>query len=186
MSSFLDDFDCEVGSSSDVLLSWDIDSDEDSCDSIAMICKMDDDSVEPVEVISVVTPIKHETPIDFSSTCEVLDRLMKKYPDFIPARLPKLKKRSRPVCMFVNYMGTRHPAVATPKPVPVAVKKSVAFEPSPYPTEMPTYRPVKKQRMADVHTTKAGRGNVPTPYEVSHEPSLGPTSYSKARFVPQR
>jgi hypothetical protein len=184
MSSFLDDFGFDHGSISDVLLCWDNDSDEDDCDSIAMICKMDDDSVEPVEVISVVTPIRPETPIDFSNKREVLGRLMKKHPAFIPARLPKLKKRSRPVCMFINYMGTRHPAVATPKPVPVAVKKSVAFEPSPYPTDMPTYRPGKKQRMADV-PFKAGRGNGPTPMEVSHEPSLGPTSYSKARFVPQ-
>jgi hypothetical protein len=192
MSSFLDDFSSDDGSDSDGLLCWDNnDSDEDDCDSIAMICTMDDDDsvVEPVEVISVVTPIRPETPINFStSKCEFFDSLIKKYPDFIPpARLPKLKKRSRPVCMFVNYMGTRHAAaVATPKqPVPVAVKKSVAFEPSPYPTDMPIYRPGKKQRMADFAACKAGRGNGPTPMEAPHEPSLGPTSYSKAGFVAQ-
>jgi hypothetical protein len=133
-----------------------------------------------------VTPIRPETPIDFSNKYEYFDSFMKKYPNFIPpARLPKLKKRSRPVCMFVNYMGTRHPAVATSKPVPMAVKTSVAFEPSPYPTDMPTYRPCKKQRMADVPASKAGRGKGPTHMEVSHELSWGPTSCSKARFVPQ-
>jgi hypothetical protein len=121
-----------------------------------MTCKMDDDLVQPVEVISVATPIRPETPIDFSNKCKVLDHLMKKYPDFIPAHLLKLKKRSHPVCMFVNDMGTCHPTAVTPKPVHMAAKKSVVFEPSPYPIYMPTYRPGEKQRMANVPANKAG------------------------------
>jgi hypothetical protein len=85
-----------------------------------------------------------------------MDRLMKKFPNFIPAALPTMpRKRSRPICMFVNYMGSREPLAALPAAKPVKMKP-VATEPAmgifgvwAYPTYVPSYqsRPVKKHRL---------------------------------------
>lgn len=37
--------------------------------------------------------------------------LGKKYKQFIPSELPPPQKRCRPVCLFVNYLGTRRPSM---------------------------------------------------------------------------
>jgi hypothetical protein len=68
---------------------------------------------------------------------EVLYRLKQRYKKFIPQSLPPPRKRAGPLCLFINYLGTRRvfiPAHTTG----VASLAPMAEEPSSYPTDPPS------------------------------------------------
>jgi hypothetical protein len=72
---------------------------------------------------------------------EVLDRLMQRYKKFIPQSLPPLRKRAGPLCLFINYLGTRRVFIPAPTGVGVASLAPMAAaeeEPSYYPTDPPS------------------------------------------------
>lgn len=83
----------------------------------------------------------------------VVKKLSRKYKSYIPF-VPPRKQRSRPICMFVNYLGTR--------------KNASVMEPTAHPTEEP---PMKRQRFDQIRSYQS----TPKPLEVSHYPTLHPT-----------
>jgi hypothetical protein len=144
--------DCEIGSETasinDVLLCWESEEGEDDSDSIRMIHKIREDFLDDSCDINIIPVSPRTVPPSVPVQCNSLEELMKKYPAFVPKRLPKVPvKRSRPVCTFVNFLGTRDQPKAVKKAAakPMMVKAKV-FEPSPYPTDAPSgvTRPNKK------------------------------------------
>jgi hypothetical protein len=179
MSFSIEDLDSDNSSIQDVLLCWgDFGEEDNECDSLNLMQQKLDVDCIPTDVLPP-SPERVESPTDFSGKVAIMDRLMKKFPNFVPAALPTMpRKRSRPICMFVNYMGSRESVAAPPAAKPVKMKAEV-MEPTPYPTDVPSYqsRPFKKQRLpTDAPVGKAVFPNGPTHFDVSPEPTLGPTS----------
>lgn len=181
----------ELASIDDVLHCWgSVDNDDD--ESVDIISKVEDTVEDHMrcggndQFLSTGT----QPSYSFQESSSILDQLVKKYPKFIPLDLPvSPRKRSRPICMFVNYMGTRQPLAATPKPFsqPIEQKARVP-EPTSYPTDAPlSYtRSLKKRRILPkmIPTMIPTDTPVVTPItkkknktilEVSPEPTLGPT-----------
>lgn len=179
-----DDIDSETASIHDVLMCWESGEDEDDDDSIHMLLpKIAEDLVVlPIVNVIPVSPrvISH---VSAQGNCETLDRLLKKYPTFVPHGIPQVAaKRSRPVCTFINYLGTREP----PKPIKKVAAKakkvvSKSFKPSPYPTDAPIRVP---QRVIKKPKLTATAFSVVTPTEPSKKkifhaspmPTLCPTT----------
>lgn len=175
MASFIEDFGSDTESIGDVLNRWD-DGVDDECGSIGLI-KVEESIDQNQEVLSA-PPKRSESPIDFSNKCVALDRLMKKYPEFIPARLPKLpRKRLRPTCLFINYMGSR---MSSPAPTAGAIQQPVSsssIEPSPYPTEAPTrHASADKRQRTGAAPSYKGQLKDPNAFVASPLPSLCPSS----------
>ena len=84
----------------------------------------------------------------------LLEELKKKYPSFIPPPLPEvpIQRPHRPLCIFVNFMGTRQ---GSPKPGMLDISKRKRVElplelpitGSPYPTLLPSCSPVKRTKV---------------------------------------
>jgi len=176
-----DDVDSESASIHDVLMCWESGEDDDDIFSIKMIPKIEDDFLDPTVNIIPASP-RGASPTAMQGKCETLDHLLKKYPDFVPHDLPQVATmRARPLCIFINFMGTREP----PKPVKKTKAKTKkvkakAMKPSPYPTEAPSRspRPSKKPKMTTitfpvVTPTSTSKKHV---FHVSPIPTLGPTS----------
>ena len=87
-----------------------------------------------------------------------LQDLISRYPRFVPASIPVMKKRVRPVCLYINYMGTwtGKQNKAPPKPIDskkISLKKDDDESKivSSHPSDLPigrntTARPKKRQR----------------------------------------
>lgn len=183
MTLKIDDLDSETASIHEVLLCWESGEDDSDALSVDLISEdIQGVTMAPPAVVIPESP-RVQSPISFRGNNGNLEQLMRKYPDFVPDRLPpRSNKGTKPLCLFINYMGTRKPTLANPKPKasPRKVKAEV-FEPSPYPTDAPMEyhqsRPKKKLKSHFVDASplascdKAARVAHISPY-----PTLGPSS----------
>ncbi len=161
----------------EVLLCWESGQEDDNVDFVHMIPKIGD-RLDPIVNIIPESP-RIESHAVVQGDGESLERLMLKYPSFVPKSIPKIpSKRTRPLCLFVNYMGTRAPTKIAEKVAPEPEQaNSKTLEASPSPTDAPSLapRPTKKPRMAPASTTtRASQSQLL--FDVSPMPTLGPTS----------
>jgi hypothetical protein len=96
--------------------------------------------------------------------------------------VPKLNPKrnpARPVCLFVNYLGTRLPPVMEPSPLPMAsASLDCKEEPSCKPTDPPMVSPDQRKRMMGSSPTDADK------FTVTHLPQDGPKSKKRrGKFV---
>ena len=146
MPSIIEDTGSEHVPFADIFSCWALDEKKGNCDWIDMIYEVDEYATQ-AEFIPK-TPERVESPIDVTTKERtVLKDLMKRYPNFVPARLSRVpKKRSRPVCLFVNYMGMRED------------ESSMAMEPTAYPTDPPSLGSNKKHRIYDDSSPEGKEG----------------------------
>jgi hypothetical protein len=89
----------------------------------------------------------------------LLQSLMRRYQKFVPASLPIRKRMSRPVCLFVNFMGTRtensnSEVPLAKKPCQITAEKDGSNSVSAYPSDIPagrrpaSVRPQKRQKVS--------------------------------------
>jgi hypothetical protein len=105
--------------------------------------------------------VRANSPSDILDQSPILDDLMKKYPLFVPARLPAVpRKRPQPVCRFVNFMGTRK-RLTVPLSAAPGERKTTTIYPTPYPTTAPTdySRPDKRQKESP-HVNRPGTRSI--------------------------
>jgi hypothetical protein len=96
--------------------------------------------------------------------------------------VPKLNPKrnpARPVCLFVNYLGTRLPPVMEPSPIPMAsASLDCTEEPSCKPTDPPMVSPDQRKRMMGSSPTDVDK------FTVTHLPQDGPKSKKRrGKFV---
>lgn len=155
MSFSIHDIDSDSASIHDVLLCWESSEDDSDLDSVDLIPPLGEVGGNKANVVPA-SPREDPTP-SLKGVGGKLANLMRKYPDFVPGSLPLVaRKRSRPICLFVNYMGTRRPIPPKTKNTPVKAKskakakskKQQTFKASPYPSDapMPQAKPAKKKR----------------------------------------
>ena len=109
MFGLVDDFEAENDSIDSVLQCWeDVLSVDTAFHSAELIHSDDMDLMQPALIPdSPKASIEDPTPTT-SNFSPLLQDLIKRYPKFVPASLPSIgKKRSRPICLFVNYMMGR-------------------------------------------------------------------------------
>lgn len=133
----------------DVLLCWDSgeknSADVEDTDSIML-------NFEDLECEEARTAVAHEASEEYDPHSPhgkqvMLEELMKKYPSFIPPPPPEIpiRRRPRPLCTFVNFMGTRK---GPPRPGTAIFSSTQRIQPfgictsaSPFPTDMPNSFP---------------------------------------------
>ena len=59
-----------------------------------------------------------------------LESLMNRYPHHVPRSLPKMRKKRKPLCLFVNFMGTRKDQTSTPPQA--GTKRGIRMKPPLY------------------------------------------------------
>jgi hypothetical protein len=64
---------------------------------------------QDVDILSKVHQITTLHTLTAKQRNDLRIKLSKKYKKFIPGKLPPAQKRCRPVCLFVNYLGSRRP-----------------------------------------------------------------------------
>lgn len=179
------DIDPDNASIRDVLLCWESGEDDDDIDSIHMVPKVGDllDSIVNVipESPRVISP-----PNMQETGRGTLERLILKYPSFVPRSIPKIPlKRHRPLCLFINYMGSRDVSkdikIGTPKATEVDSK---IVDPSPYPTDAPSFAPRPAKKLRTLPSTfpcnvTGGTHRSDQMIDVSPMPTLGPTTTTK-------
>lgn len=206
MSFSIKDFHSDSASIQDVFLCWESSEDDSDLDSIDLIPAFGEVGGNIATVIPVSPRQSNSKSTNFSKDAGgQLDGLMKKYPSFIPESLPAVpRKRTRPICLFVNYMGTSGSVSLQAKSTPPKTKtkgkskKKQVFKASPYPSDapMPQVRPAKKARRVTPTALQAVEPvsaqiitplstPVTTPTQQSHKlqkislvspmPTLGPT-----------
>lgn len=110
MFGLVDDFEAENDSIDSVLQCWeDVLSVDTAFHSAELIHSDDMDLMQPALIPdSPKASIEDPTTPTTSNFSPLLQDLIKRYPKFVPASLPSIgKKRSRPICLFVNYMMRR-------------------------------------------------------------------------------
>ena len=166
----------------DVLLCWESGEDGDDMESVQMIPKIEDQHLD--SIVNIIPASPRVTSYEsIQSDHEKLQYLMMKYPNSVPKSLPSVPpKRTRPLCLFVNYMGTRVPFVKTTEASTKNLKmKAKVMEPSPNPTEAPTVAPTQTKRprtTSDSCTDDVSQTDGPMRKRVSYVspmPTLGPT-----------
>lgn len=170
-ASIIDDIDSDHGS-----MRWGCDPPHDDQISVSKISMVSDDLTQ-----SSFIPQSPEM-LDRIHTSSLLESLMNRYPAFVPASLPPSNRhrRQRPLCLFINFMGTRTEKSNSKLPLPKKLKKSLrdkvsSSKPaSPCPTaetqaslpplskpvspcpsgEIPSSRPAKRQKISAIAESK--------------------------------
>ena len=99
-----------------------------------------------------------------------LESLMIKYPNFVPPNIPQdPEKRSRPVCLFVNFLGTRKHNQVTAGP-----------------SDQPTISPLVHPTFEGCHGSRKEDNGVIDPMRVtvSTEPTLVPSESRSSHVTP--
>ena len=177
----IQDTDPDNASIRDVLLCWESGEDGDDVESVQMIPKIEDHLLDPI--VNIIPASPRVAPYEsIQSDQERLQYLMMKYPSFVPKSLPRVPpKRTRPLCLFVNYLGTRVPFGKTEEASPKTQKmKTKVTEASPNPTEAPIVapRPTKRPRTSSSSTADDTKTEAPMRKKISYVspmPTLGPT-----------
>ena len=151
------DIDLENDSSiEDVLLCWGSGTSGDQNFTI----NDDDDSIIPnwkdledIDGINLHDSSEAWDPISSRANTLLLEELKKKYPSFIPPPLPEipLQRPRRPLCIFVNFMGTRQgspkPEIAdTSKRKRVELPLELPVSVLPHPMHLPSCIPAKRRK----------------------------------------
>jgi hypothetical protein len=184
------EIDSEATSIDDVLLCWESEgeSEEDDEDSIQMIHKIRKDFLEDTCDINVIPASPRTAPLNFEQ-CNDLGELMQKYPAFVPKNMPKVPvKRSRPLCTFVNFLGTRDQpkkaakktaakaVVAKPMVTKLVVAKPMAAKPV-------AAKPVVAKHMAVKPMLARKKVFEPSPYPTD-APTGSPRPCKKQKMLP--
>eukprot|EP00980_Cylindrotheca_fusiformis_P001460 scaffold345_cov134-Cylindrotheca_fusiformis.AAC.71 len=176
MAAFIEAID--NGSITDVLQQWGDEADDEDLDLVAFSTSIVDDFMGPTLIPESPRRI---SSVGSSTTDSRLESLMNRYPKFIPADLTMRKRRTRPVCLFVNFMGTRRKESKSNVPVAKLSRELLSdekgsYSASAFPSDIPmawfppAARPQKRQRLS----TKADPNGQPESSKVSPKPSLCP------------
>lgn len=177
MVGFIEDID--NGSITDVLQQWGCEPDDEELISIAVSATGDYDLIGP----NFIPQSPRAVPsLNLTTNDPHLKELMYRYPKFIPASLPIRKRIPRPVCLFINYMGTR--TVQSNSEIPLPTRRCAASPGNEasktvtaYPSDAPAFRlhasvrPKKRQKVSRNKDSSRGTGS---PGTVSLKPSLCP------------
>ncbi|CAJ1966559.1 unnamed protein product [Cylindrotheca closterium] len=129
---------------------WVSDLEEDDLASVAFASERSLDGFIPPDSLISKSP-EQEKIMPVVAVSPYLESLMKRYPEHIPASLPRMRRKRRPLCLFVNFMGTRKNKT---KPVsqPSGAKRGIATTMVPaHPPRDKTYTvpatPTKRQKV---------------------------------------
>jgi len=157
---------------SDFLVCLGPDEEDDSASSVAMVSMEEDASI--VELTNPPTQQRNCQPQTIEKKA-LLNELMKRYPNHIPDRIRLSRQTgSKPVCLFINYMGTRR---APPTSIPTHRKRqksTACIDPSSHPTLAPNHPSRANQHGWKNLTSK----NPAKTVTVSPKPTLSPSHRS--------
>jgi hypothetical protein len=148
--------DIDNGYITNVLQQWGCKLDDEELVSVAVSSKVSDDFVGPN---FIPEPPRTVPSLKLATKDPLLQSLMRRYQKFVPASLPIRKRMSRPVCLFVNFMGTRtensnSEVPLAKKPCQITAEKDGSNSVSAYPSDIPagrrpaSVRPQKRQKVS--------------------------------------
>jgi hypothetical protein len=158
MACFIEDVD--NGYIANVLQQWGCKLVDEELVSVAVSSKVSDDFVGPN---FIPKPPRTARSMKLATKDPVLQLLMRRYQKFVPASLPIRKRMSRPVCLFINFMGTRteksnSEVLLAKKLRQVTTEKDGSNSVSAYPSDIPagrrpvSVRPQKRQKFPEKRT----------------------------------